>query len=202
MPTYTDKSKLKKAQPKPRKKHADKKSTRSTGSLKFTVEKRAKYVELLSSHGGRKNECAVIIGIGRKSVHDWETKDPAFGLAVKEAIAKADEIRMERLEAEAEERAVVGAPKVLVHKGVVVWARDQAGKLLEDENGNPYPMVEYQKSDVLMQTLLRAGDPKKYRESLKLDPETPLAALVVPAKLSAEEWIAQQAANPKERIKR
>ena len=82
------------------------------------------------------------------------------------------ELFADDLEAEMYRRAVHGTDKPVFYKGEVVGE-----------------IREY--SDQLAITLAKATRPEKFRENVKLDADVKGGVLVVPGKMSVEEWLAQ-----------
>ena len=94
-----------------------------------------------------------LVGIGRRTFYTHRDSDQEFASAASEAL----EIATERLEEEARRRAFDG----LVRKKF-----DKGGKpILDPETGEQYVEREY--SDTLLIFLLKAHNPKKYREAVK-----------------------------------
>jgi hypothetical protein len=89
-------------------------------------------------------------GVSRSAVYKWKDTDEAFAAALAEADAQATEV----LEAEARRRAVEGNPHTKS------WY-DRGGLLVAQE-------TEITFSDTLLIFLLKARDPRKYRERVQL----------------------------------
>src|SRR5262245_24697118 len=99
---------------------------------------------------GNNTVAARHVGIDRDTPHRWRQKDAAFAAAWDEA----QEAATEKLEAEAWRRAVEGVPNIRrsYWRGVLVG---------ED--------VKQEYSDKLLELLLKARAPHKYRETTTLD---------------------------------
>jgi uncharacterized protein YdbL (DUF1318 family) len=95
---------------------------------------------------GNVSDAARKAGVGRKTVYEWREAEPDFAAAWDEAIEAA----MDAMESEAWRRAVEGTRKPLI------------GRVGKDQDGVITYVREY--SDSLMQTLLKAHRPEKYRE--------------------------------------
>jgi hypothetical protein len=94
---------------------------------------------------------AKVAGIDRKTVHNWLEKDERFSLAYHQAEKQAEEV----LEAAAWKRSVQGVAKQR-------HVYDRNGKLIDTEITTDY-------SDSLLMFLLRARNPRKYRERVSID---------------------------------
>lgn len=89
---------------------------------------------------------ASVIGINRRTAYDWRRQHPGFAVAWDEAIEHA----VDELETEARRRAFTGVDEPVFYKG--------------EECG-----VIRKYSDKLLELLLKAHRPDKYRESLKFE---------------------------------
>ena len=89
-------------------------------------------------------------GVARRSVHRWADRDPAFAAA----LADAREEAADHLEAEARRRAVEGTRSYK-------FLRDGT-PIRHPLTGDPYWEPAY--SDRLLEILLKAARPEKYRE--------------------------------------
>lgn len=94
---------------------------------------------------------AAVAGIARKTVYNWQEHDEAFAVAYKQAEIEATEF----LERVAHERATQGVS----HPRNVY---DRSGNLVVSET-----VTEY--SDRLLELLLKARAPNKYRERMTID---------------------------------
>lgn len=113
-----------------------------------------------------------------------------------EAWEAALEIGNDYLEQEAQRRAVEGYNEPVVHKGIQAFVRDATtGELELDENGKPIPLTIRRYSDRLLEVLLKARRPEKFRENMKIEAEVTGGVLAIPqsdqANLSAEDWAAR-----------
>ena len=113
-----------------------------------------------------------------------------------EAWDAALEIGNDYLEQEAQRRAVAGYEEPVVHKGIQAFVRDATtGELELDENGRPIPLTIRRYSDRLLEVLLKARRPEKFRENMKIEASITGGVLAIPqsdqANLSAEDWAAR-----------
>lgn len=113
-----------------------------------------------------------------------------------EAWDAALEIGNDYLEQEAQRRAVEGYEEPVVHKGIQAFVRDpETGELELDQNGRPIPLTIRRYSDRLLEVLLKARRPEKFRENMKIEAEISGGVLAIPqsaqANLSAEDWAAR-----------
>lgn len=92
------------------------------------------------------SDAARMAKIGRSTVYQWREAEPEFAASWDEAVEQA----LGLLEAEAWRRAVDGVEEPIV------------GRVGKDEDGIVTYVRKY--SDSLMQTLLKAHRPEKYRE--------------------------------------
>lgn len=102
---------------------------------------------------GNVSDAARKAGVGRSTVYEWKAAEPDFAAAWDEAVEWA----IDRMESEAYRRAVEGTKKPVIGR----VGKDEDG-ILSDEQGKPLYLLEY--SDTLMNTLLKAHRPEKYRE--------------------------------------
>ena len=117
-----------------------------------------------------------------------------------EAWDAALEIGNDYLEKEAQRRAVEGYEEPVVHKGIQAFVRDaQTGELELDENGKPIPLTIRRYSDRMLEILLKARRPEKFRENMKIEAHVTGGVLAIPqsdqANLSAEDWASRFKAN-------
>lgn len=113
-----------------------------------------------------------------------------------EAWDAALEIGNDYLEQEAQRRAVDGYEEPVVHKGIQAFVRDPVtGELELDAHGRPIPLTIRRYSDRLLEVLLKARRPEKFRENMKIEAEISGGVLAIPqsdqANLSAEDWAAR-----------
>jgi hypothetical protein len=113
-----------------------------------------------------------------------------------EAWEAALQIGNDYLEQEAQRRAVEGYEEPVVHKGIQAFVRDaETGELELDANGRPIPLTIRRYSDRLLEVLLKARRPEKFRENMKIEAEISGGVLAIPqsdqANLSAEDWAAR-----------
>jgi hypothetical protein len=79
----------------------------------------------------------------------------------------------DRLEAEAWRRAVDGNDDVMTHQGKVIYhiyptGHPRGGELITDFLGDPMPVVIRRYSDRLLELLLKAARPEKFRENVDI----------------------------------
>lgn len=97
---------------------------------------------------GNVSEAAAVAGIGRRTAYEVRDRDPEFAAAWDEAIEAA----VDAMEAEAWRRAVEGVDEPVF------------GRVGKDQDGEVGTIRRY--SDALMNTLLKAHRPEKYRERI------------------------------------
>ncbi len=115
---------------------------------KWTKQARKHFLERLAETGNVTRACE-LAGVGRARAYALREEDEAFAAAW----AEAEEIAADALELEARRRAMEGVARPVV----------SAGKLVKDDTGAPLILREY--SDRLMEILLRAHRPSKFRET-------------------------------------
>lgn len=112
-------------------------------------EKRRKVFLLALEKCGQVNQAAEIAGYkSSATLHAYRKKDEDFA----KAWSDAEEAAFDILEAEAHRRAVEGVLEPVFHQGEIVGYK-----------------IKY--SDSLLTTLLKANNPEKYRDNLKVDQE-------------------------------
>lgn len=116
---------------------------------KTAHQKKKRLLEIYAKTGIVSHSCK-LAGVGRKTFYEWVEKDPDFAEQAKDAEKAATEL----LEKEALRRAVEGVEH---KKGVY-----HAGKKIGTEKVREY-------SDTLLIFLLKARDPKRYRENRMLE---------------------------------
>jgi hypothetical protein len=104
-------------------------------------------------------------GVSGQTVRNYMKKHPEFAERVAEVKAEL----VEKLEAEAYRRGVTGVQKPVVSMGDVVTH-------------------ETMYSDKLLDTLLKANCPEKYRENMRIEHAGQTGVLLLPAPVSVEEW--------------
>lgn len=119
----------------------------SRGRTVRTPNARAKFLSALGDTGNI-TLAAGLSGLERSTLYDWRAEDAEFAAAWNEAL----EIATDALEAEARRRAMQGVAEPLVSQG----------RIIKDDEGKPMFVQRY--SDSLMQLLLRAHRPEKFRE--------------------------------------
>lgn len=102
---------------------------------------------------GNVTDAAKKAGIGRSTAYEWREAEPEFAAAWDEAVEHA----IDTMESEAWRRAVEGVDEPVIGR----VGKDEDG-IITDEQGRHVFIRKY--SDGLMQTLLKAHRPEKYRE--------------------------------------
>ena len=159
--------------------------------MKLTPEKMTAFVAALAQTGIVAKACEAV-DIARVTAYKWRDEHPEFAKAWDAAL----KIGITALEDEAARRAFTGVDKPLVHQGqfTPVFERNEKGEIIYDDfqyqvevdgemitktekrprlkldaNNQPvyHTMKEY--SDTLAIFLLKAHNPEKYRENVKID---------------------------------
>ena len=117
-----------------------------------------------------------------------------------EALEASLEMSSDFLEREIQRRGVEGYDEPVVHKGIQAFVRDpETGELELDENGKPMPLTIRRYSDRLLEVLIKARRPEKFRENIKIDAKVTGGVLAIPhsdqANLSADDWAQRFADN-------
>lgn len=145
-------------------------STRGGGPLtpKQREAKQAKFLKAYRETANIKISCKRA-GVSRQTFYNWRDNDPSFAAQLPDADADANDT----LEYAAYDRAVQGVPSYVVSQGrmvyeeIPVFNKDGTPKL--DAQGKQVmlrgkPLVERKYSDPLLQTLLKARLPEKYKD--------------------------------------
>ena len=159
--------------------------------MKLTPEKLTAFIAALAQTGIVAKACEAV-DISRQTAYGWREDHPEFA----KAWDKAMTIGVTALEDEAARRAFLGTDKPLVHQGqfTPVFERNEKGEIIYDDfqyevdvdgervlktekrprmkldaNNQPvyHTMKEY--SDTLAIFLLKAHNPEKFRENVKID---------------------------------
>ena len=117
----------------------------------YQAAKKRAFLEAFALMGIVRHACESV-PVDRTTVWDWRQDDPVFAADFK----KAQEDAADRLEAEAFRRAHDGVERYVTNNKGVVYLDGQ-------------PLVERVYSDSLMQTLLRAHRPERFRERSSVD---------------------------------
>lgn len=135
---------------------------------------------------GNMTESCRLSGLSRADVLARKRDDKPFAEAFEDARLEA----VDELEAEARRRAVEGVEDLVIHSGRPVYHCDAKGRYLTDELGTPIPVIKRQYSDKLLETLLKANAPEKFRENMKVDHAVAGGVLLIPADRAPteEEW--------------
>lgn len=131
-----------------------------------THRKYRSFLDVFSKTGNVTEACR-LADLKRSDVLARKRIDPEFSDLYQEAV----DIGNDYLEAEARRRAVNGTKKPIVQGGRVVYMQHpDTGELLIDPTTLlPIPMNEIIFSDKLLETLLKANNPDKFRENIKVD---------------------------------
>ncbi len=108
-------------------------------------------------------------GWSRSNMRHWREQDALFQQQYEIAMERAADM----LEAEATRRAVTGYDDVVVYQGKVVYhqyppGHPQQGQLMLDEWGDPIPVVVRKYSDRMLELLLKAARPERFRENIEV----------------------------------
>jgi hypothetical protein len=115
---------------------------------------------------GSVSQAAAAAGIDRTAHYRWLREDADYS----DAFNRSTEQAAGALEDLAVRRATEGLDEPLIYKGEIVWRRDPVTNQVElDEQGLPIALTVRRRSDALLQTLLKAWQPKKYRENYKIE---------------------------------
>lgn len=114
-----------------------------------------------------------------------------------EAWEAAIELSADRLEDEADRRGVRGYEEPVIHKGIQAFVRDPVTGALElDANNQPIPLTIRRYSDRMLELLLKARRPDKFRENVKIEAEVSGGVLAITgAVMTADDWSARFANN-------
>lgn len=114
-----------------------------------------------------------------------------------EAWDAAIELSADRLEDEADRRGVRGYDEPVIHKGIQAFVRDaKTGELELDAEGKPIPLTIRRYSDRMLELLLKARRPEKFRENVKIEAEVSGGVLAITgAVMTADDWSAKFANN-------
>jgi hypothetical protein len=110
---------------------------------------------------GNISKAAEDAGVDRKLHYQWLKNDPAYP----DAFTEAHEKSVERMEAEADRRAVQGLQKVKTYQGEIIMVPSD----LTDPESPKVPLIEHEYSDTLLIFRLKALKPEKYRDNASVD---------------------------------
>lgn len=136
------------------------------------AKKQATFLRALGKHGVVKVACRAA-GISRTTYKNWRDTDEDFKAKLPDAL---DE-RNDTLEYAAYTQAVEGVPSHVVSQGRIVYsevpAKNADGTPKLDANGEPVmkrgkPLIERKYAPNLLQTLLKATMPEKYKDRHEL----------------------------------
>lgn len=150
---------------------------------KLTPEKETDFCEILAETGIVARACKVV-GVSRVTAYKHKQDDPEFAAKWDKAL----KVGISALEDEAHRRAFEGVDKPLVHQGqftpLFVEERDANGNVIMEEiaegvirpkriplldaDGKPQYATMKEYSDTLAIFLLKAHNPEKYRENMKV----------------------------------
>jgi len=113
-----------------------------------------------------------------------------------EAWDAALEMSSDYLEKEMQRRGVDGYEEPVVHKGIQAFVRDpDTGELERDADGKPIPLTIRRYSDRMLEVLIKARRPEKFRENINVQAHVTGGVLAIPhsdqANLSADDWAAR-----------
>lgn len=128
----------------------------------FTAEKKDRFISRLAETGNITESCR-FAGTTRPTVYKHKELDADFA---QRWLVSEDEY-IERLEAEADRRAVEGIRKKKFDKGQPV---------IDPETGRQYEEREY--SDTLLIFRLKGTRPEKYRDNVKVEQEQTVKLLI------------------------
>lgn len=139
---------------------------------RMQLARKCLYLRGLSARGVARDGLAAAGGVSYTTLSAWRRADPWFQRMELEATLEA----RDNLEAEAYRRAVTGVDEPVVYQGMVTTVFDSA-------TGQDKVLTVKRYSDSLLQMLLRAADPEKYRERASVDVQHggAVGVLVVPA---------------------
>lgn len=140
--------------------------------LEFTDERKVKFLTFLAKFGLRMR-AAQYAGVSYATACNHKNADKDFAAAWNEAA----ELFTEGLENEALKRAIDGWDEPVYQKGELVG-------------------TIHRYSERMMEILLKANLPQKYRENIKLDANVTGGVLVVQKPISADEWEQQYGSAP------
>lgn len=111
---------------------------------------------------GQIGPAAAAAGIDRSTHHRWRREDSAYDELFKQAAEEA----ASAFEDLAIQRATEGLDEPVFYQGEPVYKRCPVTNALElDEQGLPVPLMIRRRSDTLLLSVLKAWQPKKYREN-------------------------------------
>jgi hypothetical protein len=122
------------------------------------------------------SHAACAAGVTRQTVYNWKQSVPGEEMSMfARAFLTADEMRIDRIEAEMHRRAIEGWDEPVFHRG------RQVGTIRRFDSR-------------LLEVLAKAAKPLKYRDNIKVDTKISGGVLLIPATtqtLTAEEWAAE-----------
>lgn len=176
------------------------------------------FIEVLRRTANVAEACRVI-GISRDLAYRWsrnETMEVTINtgerLLFSQAWESAIEDGVDGLEAVAFHRATHGIDEPVIHQGQLMYRRqpltkaeltrasehdlEVVGELERDENGDPIPLTVRKPSDRMLEILLKAHRPNKYRENVEVKHSIEGGVMVIPAEPT--DWEAEAANQQKE----
>lgn len=135
------------------------------GAYVVTPEIKQKFLALYEAEYRAFFPLARELGVSGQAVDDAMVRDPEFG----DAVYYANQRRIETLETEAYHRAVVGWDEPIYYKGIVIGSIRR-------------------KSDRLLELLLRAHRPDKYRDHAVIESAAGGGVLVLEQPMTAAMW--------------
>jgi hypothetical protein len=142
-----------------------------TVAQRATLTKKVMYLKGLAVRGVARDGLAAAGSISYTTLGRWRLEDPWFERMEVEASLESKD----NLEAEAYRRAVQGVDEPVIFQGMVTTVFDPV-------SGMDKALTVKKYSDPLLQMLLKAADPDKYRENQKVSVEHggAVGVLVVP----------------------
>ena len=133
--------------------------------------KKALFIQTLATSGNITTSCAAA-GWCRKSAYHHRDADPQF----KELWEEALEVAVELLEAQARSLAIKGVDEPVFQNGILVGHKRRY-------------------SEKMLEILLKAHRPEKYRDNLKVEADIKGGVLVVPGIATDSDWESQASAQ-------
>jgi hypothetical protein len=142
-----------------RTKRVEKKAVIRTGRWKPT------FLQTLADTGNVTIACNTAC-VGRRTAYQQRQSDAEFAKGWRESLAEAADV----MKAEAHRRAVIGVDEPVIHLGKLcgLWVNAQGKPVDEHTPGaTMIPLTVKKYSDVLLMFLMKAADPKTYRENVR-----------------------------------
>lgn len=154
-----------------------------TLSQKLANKRKRNFINAFRESGNITLSCQ-ISGMSRQSVKYHRDVDEDFSREYDEALEEASDL----LEKEAHRRGVRGIDKPVTYQGKIMYERypedwpdkEKAGKYRTDFLGEPIPVVIREYSDRMLELLLKANLPDKYRENIEVGHKVSGGVLAIP----------------------